>query len=40
MGRTKDTAQETKKMQDNRKMNDRMTALSPHTSVITLNING
>ena len=40
MGRLKHTGQETKVTQENRTMSDRMTTLSPHASIITLNVNG
>ena len=39
MGRPKHTGQETKEMQENQKMNNKMAALSPHISMITLNVN-
>ena len=32
--------QETKEMQKNRKTSDKMAALGPHISIITLNVNG
>ena len=40
MGSPKHTGQETKEMQENWKASDGMTALSPHTSITTLNVNG
>ena len=36
MGRPEHTGRETKEMQENQKTSDIMTALSPHTSKITL----
>src|SRR3712207_9526480 len=32
--------QKTKEMQENQKTSDKMAALSPHISIITLNVNG
>uniref|UniRef100_A0A3Q2LEY5 RNA-directed DNA polymerase n=1 Tax=Equus caballus TaxID=9796 RepID=A0A3Q2LEY5_HORSE len=40
MGRLKHTGRETKVVQGNQIMSDRMTALSPYASIITLNVNG
>ena len=40
VGSPKHTGQETKVMQENWKTSDRMTAFSPHASIITLNVNG
>ena len=39
-GRLKHTERETKVRQENQITSDRMTALSPHASIITLNVNG
>ena len=40
MCRPMHTGRETKEMQENWKMSDRMISLNLHTSIITLNVNG
>uniref|UniRef100_A0A9L0TBP4 exodeoxyribonuclease III n=1 Tax=Equus caballus TaxID=9796 RepID=A0A9L0TBP4_HORSE len=40
MGRLKHTGRETKETQENQKTSNRMTALSPHASTLTTNVNG
>ena len=40
MGRPKHTGRETKEMQENQKTSNRMTALSPHASILTLKVKG
>src|SRR3712207_2859083 len=39
MGRLKHTGRETKETQENQKMSNRMPALIPHASILTLNVN-